>query len=190
MEEVIEMLMLDDKGDGEVVPGAGGGDSGGAEELKHEPGEEPDGQDEDQPGKRPHVVVDNDVKGMVSRLQRALGMYAALLAPELFAGMHPDTPRKWKLRVAWGRGVHPGRPRALPADVFADSVMAVVFEAQLKALSHPPMAERSVREFLSKLDLSYRRKSITTKTYTAEEAGEAVREKLARHRRVTDHQLR
>ena len=62
MEEVIEMLMGDDKEDAEVVPGAGAGDSGGAEEPKHEPGEEPDGQDEDQPGKRPHVVVDNDVK--------------------------------------------------------------------------------------------------------------------------------
>ena len=45
-----------------IVPGAGAGDSGGAEEPKHEPGKEPDGQDEDQPGKRPHVVVDNDVK--------------------------------------------------------------------------------------------------------------------------------
>ena len=43
--------MEDDKGDGEVVPGAVAGDSGGAEEPK--PGEEPDGQDEDQPGKRP-----------------------------------------------------------------------------------------------------------------------------------------
>ena len=38
--------------------------------------------------------------------------YVALLVPELFAGMHPDTPRKWKLRVARGRGVPPGRPRA------------------------------------------------------------------------------
>ena len=60
-------------------------------------------------------------------------------------------------------------------------VMAVVFEAQLKALGHPPMAERRIREFLSMLGLSYRRKSITTKTHTAEEAGEAVknvREKL------------
>ena len=60
VEEVIEMLMGDDKEDGEVVPGAGAGDSGGAEEPKHEPGEEPDGQDEDQPGKRPHVVVDRN----------------------------------------------------------------------------------------------------------------------------------
>ena len=138
--------------------------------------------------------------------------YAALLAPELFAGMHPDTPKKWKLRVARGRGVPPGRPRALLADVFADlastacrictrvpmssPVMAVVFEAQLKALGHPPMAERSVQEFLSKLGLSYRRKSLTTKTHTAEEAGEAVKSvgkthlhhERARHRCVTDHQ--
>ena len=60
------MLMEHDKENGEVVPCARAGDSGGAEEPKHEPGEEPDGQDEDQPGERPHVVVDNDV-----RLQRA-----------------------------------------------------------------------------------------------------------------------
>ena len=98
------------------MPGAGAGDSGGAEEPKHEPGEEPDGQDEDQPGKRPHVVVDNDVKerflGFKELMRKRHGWglaqslrYAALLAPELFAGMHPDTPRKWTLRVARGRGV-------------------------------------------------------------------------------------
>ena len=85
------------------MPGAGAGDSGGSEEPKHEPGEEPDGQDEDQ-GKRPHVVVDNDVIPYGWELAQSL-RYAALLAPELFAGMHPDTPRKWKLRVARGRGV-------------------------------------------------------------------------------------
>ena len=52
-----------------------------------------------------------------------------------------------------GRSVPPGNPRALPADVLADSV----------------------QEFVSKLGLSYRRKSVTTKKYTAEEAGEAVK---------------
>ena len=93
--------------------------------------------------------------------------------------------------MARGRGVLRGRPRALPADVLADlastacrigtrvpissAVVAVVFEAQLKALGDPPTVERSAREFLSKLGLSYRRKSITTKTDTAEEAGEAVK---------------
>ena len=80
---------------------------------------------------------------------------------------------------------------ALPADVLADlastachictrvpkssPVMAVVFEAQLKALGHAPTADRSVGEFLSKLGLSHRRKSTTTRTDTAEEAGEAVK---------------
>ena len=124
VEEVIEMLMGDDKRDGEVVPGARAGDSGGAEEPKHEPGEEPDGQDEDQPGKRPHVVVDNDVKEwflgfkelMRNRNGRGLAQcfrYAALLAPELFAGMHRDTPRKWKLRVARGRGCTPWQAACL-----------------------------------------------------------------------------
>ena len=94
-------------------------------------------------------------QGMVSRLQRAdaqASWMGARTKAQILAWMHPDTPRKWKLRVARGRGVPPGRPRALPADVLADlastacrictrvpissPVMAVVFDAQLKALEH------------------------------------------------------
>ena len=197
-----------------------------AEEPKHEPGEEPDGQDEDQPGNRPHVVVDNDVKevyhGFKELTRKRHGWelaqslrYAALLAPELFAGMHPNTPRKWKLRVARGCGVPPGRARALPTDVCADlaltasrictrvptssPVMAVVFEAQLEALGHPPMAERSVRELLSKLGLSYPEQVCNDEDIHSGGSGRSSEERagkthfhheLARHRRVTDHQRR
>lgn len=161
--------------------------------------EAPDPEAVGVPPKKRYKTMDPDVKEwfltthdvMVAKhnwgLVRAL-RWAKQVAPELFAHLHPDTPRKWKAEpLAEKRG----RRSLLSAGVVSHlastaericeafpvgaSVMKVVFEEELKAMKiYQTLSLRTVQRFMETQGFTFRAKGCARKTFTDAQAQDAI----------------